>query len=297
MMVESPGYVVTAQHSDRDQCHGEDDAACARVIEFIHRIRKARESTPPVRVTITESIPSHAGLGSGTQLALAVARAVSELTGERNVDSATLARRVGRGQRSAIGLHGFDRGGFLVDGGRRGSERLGTLVSRIDFPSDWRLIEITASQSKGLSGTAEQQAFASHPAMPQSLTGDLCRIALMEWMPALIEADFTRSSHAMYEFGLRVGQFFAPIQGGVFANRRIGELADEVRHRGFAGVAQTSWGPTTCILCESEVSARELMNDLASTATWSECQFSITKPLNRGAQVLWEGEAPAEPPV
>lgn len=294
MMVESPGYVVTAEHCNRDECQGQDEAACARVIEFIHRIRKSCESTPAVRMTITESIPSHAGLGSGTQLALAVARAVSELTGERNVDSATLARRVGRGQRSAIGLHGFDRGGFLVDGGRQGSARLGTLVSRIEFPSHWRLIQVTASQSKGLSGTAEQQAFALHPAMPQSLTGDLCRIALMEWLPALIEADFIRSSQAMYEFGLRVGQFFAPIQGGVFANRRIGELAEEVRRRGFAGVAQTSWGPTTCILCESKTSARELMDDLAKSTSWSECQFSVTKPLNQGAQVLWEGTAPAE---
>lgn len=284
-MVASPGYVVTAEYANKDECAGRDEAACARVLEFLNRIRTACPSLSPTRITITKSIPSHAGLGSGTQLALAVARATSELAGERNVDSVTLARRVGRGQRSAIGLHGFDRGGFLIDGGRTGSEGLGTLVSRIEFPSHWRLIQVSKSQTKGLSGTAEQQAFASQPPMPMSLTGELCRIALMEWMPGLIEADFSRVSHAMYEFGLRVGQFFAPVQGGVFANPRIGQLADDVRRRGFAGVAQTSWGPTTCILCESEDTARELMQDLATTTPWSECQYALTEPLNRGVGI------------
>ena len=284
-MVASPGYVVTAEYANNDECAGRDEAACARVLEFLNRIRTACPSLSQTRITITESIPSHAGLGSGTQLALAVARATSELAGERNVDSVTLARRVGRGQRSAIGLHGFDRGGFLIDGGRTGSEGLGTLVSRIEFPSHWRLIQVSKSQTKGLSGTAEQQAFASQPPMPMSLTGELCRIALMEWMPGLIEADFSRASHAMYEFGLRVGQFFAPVQGGVFADPRIAQLADDVRRRGFAGVAQTSWGPTTCILCESEATARELMQDLATTTPWSECQYALTEPLNRGVGI------------
>lgn len=284
-MVASPGYVVTAEHANKDECAGRDEAACARVVEFLNRIRTACPLLSPTRITITESIPSHAGLGSGTQLALAVARATSELAGERNVDSVTLARRVGRGQRSAIGLHGFDRGGFLVDGGRTGSEGLGTLVSRIEFPSHWRLIQVSKSHTMGLSGTAEQQAFASQPPMPTSLTGELCRIALMEWMPGLIEADFHRASHAMYEFGLRVGEFFAPVQGGVFADPRIAQLADEVRRRGFAGVAQTSWGPTTCILCDSEGAARDLMHDLATTTPWSECQYALTEPLNRGVGI------------
>lgn len=284
-MVASPGYVVTAERADRDQCDGVDEAACSRVLEFIGRIRESCGEVPPIGMTISASIPSHAGLGSGTQLALAVARAVSELKGETSVDSSTLARRVGRGQRSAIGLHGFDRGGFLVDGGRVGSGQLGTLVSRIEFPASWRLILVTASQAKGLCGVEELKAFASQPPMPLSLTSELCRIALMEWMPALIEADFNRASNAMYEFGMGVGQFFSPVQGGVFADPKIGELANEVRRRGFAGVAQTSWGPTSCILCDSESSALRLVKDLSSDAKWDGCLFAITEPLNRGATV------------
>ncbi len=290
MMVSAPGYVVSARVATEDVCLG-DETACLRGAEFVCRVREATGdplALPPVRIEFLETIPSHAGLGSGTQLGLAIARVLSELAGERDVPSETLARRAGRGLRSAIGLHGFASGGLLVDGGRSGSGQLGTLVSRIEFPAHWRLILVAPRQSQGLSGAAEQSAFASQPPMPPSLTAELCRIALMEWMPGLIDADFARVSGAMYEFGLRVGRFFEPVQGGVFAHPLMGRLADEVRRRGLNGVAQTSWGPTTCVLCRDEPSARELMTDLAGDARWSGCVFQLTEPLNRGARVARE---------
>ena len=288
MMVSAPGYVVSAQVATDDVCLG-DEISRLRASEFVRRVRAATCGTlalPPVRIEFQETIPAHAGLGSGTQLGLAVARVLSELAGERDVPVETLARRAGRGLRSAIGMHGFVSGGFLVDGGRSGFGQLGTLVSRIEFPAGWRLILAVPRQSQGLSGAEEQQAFASQPPMPPSLTAELCRIALMEWMPGLIAADFARVSGAMYEFGLRVGRFFQPVQGGVFAHPLMGRLADEVRRRGFDGVAQTSWGPTTCVLCVDEPSARELMTDLAGDGRWGECVFQLTEPLNRGARVV-----------
>jgi len=288
MMVSSPGFVLSARTACQDEYYG-DEIVCGRAAEFVRRIREASvggHSIPGIRIEFLETIPSHAGLGSGTQLGLAVARAISELANEPDVGVEVLARRAGRGLRSAIGLHGFASGGFLVDGGRAGSEQLGTLVSRIEFPAGWRLLLVAPSQSKGLSGAAEQSAFESQSPMPQSLTSNLCRIALMEWMPGLIEADFSRVSNAMHEFGLCVGRFFEPVQDGVFGHPLMGQLAEEVRHRGFAGVAQTSWGPTVCILCDGDASAQELMTDLASDSRWSDCVFRLTEPLNRGAQVV-----------
>lgn len=288
MMVSAPGFVVSAQIADRDECQGTDGAG-ERAAEFLRQIRQAcseAHTVPHVRIAIPQVISSHAGLGSGTQLGLAVSRALSELAGERSIPVETLARRAGRGLRSAIGLHGFARGGFLVDGGRAGSGELGTLVSRIEFPSHWRLILAAPPQSTGLSGPAEQQAFASQPPMPQSLTGELCRIALMDWLPGLIEADFGRVSNAMYDFGLKVGQFFEPAQGGVFAHPRMAHLVQEVRSRGLNGVAQTSWGPTICLLCEDIRAAQEIVNDLSGDHRWSDCRFVLTEPLNRGAGVV-----------
>lgn len=284
-MVSAPGYVVSAQFASTTEFLG-DESVCARAFEFVQRIQsKPGFDCQPVRLEISKFIPSHAGLGSGTQLGLAVARALSELSGEQDVPVEMLAQRAGRGLRSAIGLHGFAQGGFLVDGGRTGSGQLGTLVARIEFPEDWRLILITPPKTQGLSGEEEQHAFASQPAMPDALTAELCRIALMDWLPGLIEADFSRVSDAMYEFGLNVGRFFEPVQGGVFAHPRMSLLADVVRRRGFSGVAQTSWGPSTCILCDGEASARRLIADLVTDGRWEGCEFQLAKPLNRGAWI------------
>ena len=288
MMISAPGYVVTARPAERDSFVG-DEASVARIAQFVRRIRAASSGEAKAtqfEIEVREAIPSHSGLGSGTQLGLAVARALSELYGERDVSVETLARRAGRGLRSAIGLHGFARGGFLVDGGRADqSDQLGTLVARYDFPPEWRLVLASPLQSSGLSGEDEQLAFAAQPPMSLALTSELCRIVLMDWLPALIEADFARVSTAMYEFGLAVGHFFDPVQGGVFAHPRMARLVEQLRARGVHGIAQTSWGPTLAILCASDVEAHQLANDYAQGSDWSDCEFRVVEPLNRGATV------------
>ena len=294
MMISAPGYVVTARPAESDSFVG-DQASVARVAKFVSHIRDASPGDTKVasyQIEVREAIPSHSGLGSGTQLGLTVARALSELCGERDVSVETLARRAGRGLRSAIGLHGFARGGFLVDGGRADQrDQLGTLVARYDFPPEWRLVLASPLQSSGLSGEDELRAFASQPPMSLALTSELCRIVLMDWLPALIEADFARFSTAMYEFGLAVGHFFEPVQGGVFAHPRMARLVEQLRARGFNGIAQTSWGPTLAILCANQAEAKQLADDYAHGGDWSDCEFRVVEPLNRGASV-WNESVP-----
>ena len=97
MMISAPGYVVTARPAERDSFVG-DEVSVARVAEFVRRIRVASPGetmATSYEIAVREAIPSHSGLGSGTQLGLAVARALSELFGERDVSVETLARRGG----------------------------------------------------------------------------------------------------------------------------------------------------------------------------------------------------------
>src|SRR5437870_6079905 len=63
------------------------------------------------RVEIEEAIPSHAGLGSGTQITLAAAVALCALSGQI-VSVPELARGLQRGARSGIGAGVFELGGF-----------------------------------------------------------------------------------------------------------------------------------------------------------------------------------------
>ena len=287
LMIDSPRIVLSAQTAQQDSVHG-DETSARRVTEFLNRVRDAMPGTdrPAMSITIHESIPSHSGFGSGTQLGLAVARIASLFANESEPPLQTLARRVGRGLRSAVGLHGFGLGGFLVDGGRAHPDQLGTLVSRTEFPANWRFVLAVPRKAIGLSGEAEQSAFAKQPPMPQSLTGDLCRIALMDWLPSVIEQDFPRCSESLYAFGHAVGEFFARAQGGVFAHPRMAEWAAQIRRRGIQGVAQTSWGPTLAALCDSDSMAQQLARDFANDPAWNDCSFSVVAPLNRGARIV-----------
>ena len=74
-----------------------------------------RRSAPPMRCS--GRFQSTSGLGSGTQLALAVGRRSLRCSMSRSPAS-TLAARLDRGARSGIGIGAFEQGGFVIDGGR-----------------------------------------------------------------------------------------------------------------------------------------------------------------------------------
>ena len=69
-----------------------------------------------------QTIPSHAGLGAGTQLALAVGAAYNQLY-HLGLSAADIALSTKRGLRSGIGIGTFEHGGVIVDGGRSCSAR------------------------------------------------------------------------------------------------------------------------------------------------------------------------------
>ena len=286
VMIAAPRTVLTARTAAVDRVCGEGPLV-SRVDRLMQTVRQSQGlgDQPACELQITETIPAHAGFGSGTQLGLAVATAMSRVADESEISLKTLAMRVQRGRRSAIGLYGFQQGGFLVDGGRFEANQIGTLVTRVEFPSDWRFVLAAPKKGVGLSGEAEQSAFGKQPPMPVALTAELCRIVLMDWLPATIDADFDRCSEAMYTFGYAVGEFFLPAQGGVFASPRMAEWVETLQCRGLRGVAQTSWGPTVAALCDSEAKARQLQHDFANDENWTDCTFDVVEPLNRGATI------------
>ncbi len=80
---------------------------------------------PRVSIEVSECIPQHVGLGSGTQLALAIGLGLAMVCGiDANVWD--VASAMGRGRRSGIGTAAFQTGGFVVDAGhKRGGIRSG----------------------------------------------------------------------------------------------------------------------------------------------------------------------------
>lgn len=283
MMIDSPGFQVEFAPAREAPIDGPPE--WKRRIESILRSCSAPTG---VHVSVREAIPQHAGLGSGTQLALAIAKGVALLEQRNGQDAAALAKLVDRGRRSAIGIHGFDRGGFLIDAGKPSEDEIGTLAARVAIPEDWRFVLVTPTGNAGLAGDDETAAFAKLPPMPAPTTDRLCRIALTRLLPCVGNGDFTGFSEALVEFGKTVGEYFAPLQGGMIRHPRMLELARMLRADGYAGIAQSSWGPTLCIAVEDAARSRSLMEALSDSPLCANCRVHVARPLNTGAAVQAE---------
>jgi beta-RFAP synthase len=238
-----------------------------------------------VRLTLCEAIPEHIGLGSGTQLSLAVAAGLAALAG-RPTPARSLAPLVERGARSGIGIGAFDAGGFLVDGGKGSTDAPAPIVARVAFPASWRIVLIFDRARRGLSGAQETAAFRKLPAFPAGLAAHLCRVALMRLLPGLAEEDFRAVGESIGEIQDRVGDHFAPAQGGRYSSSRVAAVLHWLRGAGFEGVGQSSWGPTGFVLVASEEQARALADEMTKRFGGDgELSFRICSGRNRGAEI------------
>jgi len=117
LSVGGPRTRLTLRRADETLVEGAESERARRLL------RKAQAALAPRsahHLAIHQAIPAHSGLGSGTQLALAIAaalRRLEDLPLDPNADAALMER----GARSGLGAGLFQDGGFVVDGGRGAS--------------------------------------------------------------------------------------------------------------------------------------------------------------------------------
>ena len=238
--VPSPSLLLECAPDSRVNARGPD---AERAAAFAERFLAYHGLESGARLTVHRAIPPHSGLGSGTQLGLAVARALAELHG-LPTDAPELARAVGRGQRSAIGTWTFALGGFIVEGGRRAdADEIAPLLTRLPVPPSWRCVLAVPAGSPGLSGDAEAAAFDRLPPPSERDVERVAHLVLMQLLPALVEGDLPGFGAALTEIQRVTGGWFAPAQGGVFAPGPSEMLVGQLTGWGAAGVGQSSWGP------------------------------------------------------
>ncbi len=193
---------------------------------------------------VVAAIPAHAGLGSGTQLALALARAFRKLH-SLGVDTRADAAALTRGARSGVGVALFDRGGFVLDGGRGATTDVPSPLAHLSFPRDWRVVLLRDDSAAGAYGATERAAFAKLPPFPAAAAADICRRVLMQVLPGVAEADFRAFGEGITAIQARLGDHFATAQGGGrFTSARVSEVAAVLAEAGAIGLGQSSWGPT-----------------------------------------------------
>ncbi len=252
--VPTPSVLLDAVPQERLTAEGPD---AGRALEFGQRYLAAARIAGGAHLRVHRAIPAHAGLGSGTQMALAVARALAELYGQPS-EPLALARAVGRGQRSAIGTWTFALGGFVLEGGRKSGGDPAPLISRLPIPPAWRCVIAIPEGRPGLSGSAEAAAFRDLPPPAEREVEQVAHLVLMQLLPALADADLTAFGAALTEVQRITGGWFAPAQGGAFAPGVTEALVGRMAAFGAAGVGQSSWGPTAYGLVPQEEAAQDL---------------------------------------
>jgi beta-RFAP synthase len=255
-----------------------------RATTQLERMQRYLGLTRPYELVLQEVIPAHAGLGSGTQLALAVATAVRRFEGF-DLDVPGDAEQLQRGARSGAGAGLFLQGGLIVDGGHGTRKATPPVLARLAFPESWRIVLVMDRGMEGVHGDEERAAFSTLPEFPAAAASEICRHVLMQALPALSESDIGQFGAAITQIQTILGDYFAPAQGGRYTSPSVGKIMAALGEAGARGLGQSSWGPTGFAFAESESAAQHMVDQIAQDAALLHLDVLICKGLNRGAAV------------
>ncbi len=217
-------------------------------------------------LSVTKRLPPHVGLGSGTQLALAVAAGIAEAYGQ-SVDVRQLAPTLGRGGRSGIGVATFEAGGFVLDGGHPtarfttdrpvdGAWTVPPVAARHPVADDWRFLVVLPAAEPGRSGQTEDDSIRG--VIERADPGPADRIAgliVRDVLPAVAMGNADRFGTAVAEIGRLNGTWYADEQGGVY-RPPVGEIVDALASEpAVYGAGQSSWGPAVYGVTDTENAA------------------------------------------
>ncbi|MCE5215372.1 MAG: hypothetical protein LLF83_11735 [Methanobacterium sp.] len=237
---------------------------------------------------LKEIFPSHSGLGSGTQLSLAVAKLILMMN-DQDLNSPKIGEIVGRGGTSGIGVASFDHGGFIVDAGHRKTEKKSFLPSsasnaspppilaRYDFPEDWNIIIAIPNVQRKVHGDGEVNIFQKYCPIPLEDVRELIHVLFIKMMPAVIEEDldqFGQSIDLVQNMGFKKVELS-------LQNPFIKDLMENLKSSGAAGVGMSSFGPTVYAI--TDTNSKEVYRAAQNSMKDREGEIFRTKSQNSGA--------------
>jgi beta-RFAP synthase len=289
LMIEKPGIELTLEDAEAWAAEG---PLAERALHFAQTYATRVGLNGCYAIRISRAAPEHVGLGTGTQLGLTVAAGLADLA---NMDphekgsASLLAKRIGRGLRSAIGIVGFQLGGLIVDAGKQLVDDTATAVAFGEVPEYWKCLVVIPHALKGAHGRAEMEMFheISKRSFDDRTTDTMCRIVLLGMLPAIKDLDLQTFGEAVYDYNRRAGELFRPVQGGIYSNAQTLQTISAIRAFGIKGVAQSSWGPSVVAIAEHDALTK-LMRALESSGLARAEEMLITEPRNAGAVLSTE---------
>jgi len=283
--IDQPNVILEAEQSPKLAVTGEN-AELAKTLA--KRFLETYHVQTNASINVKQTIPDHVGLGSGTQLALAVATALKKLF---NIKATTqeLAVAMGRAQRTSVGTTIFEQGGFVVDGGKTTQKNspytFPPLIFRQAFPADWQFVVAVPNTNKGLSNDKEKSAFNQLPPMSAETAGRICRLIVMKLLPGLIEHDIKSFGEALTQVQNAVGDSFSSVQAGRYSSPVAAKGIEFLRKLGAYGTGQSSWGPAFYGLFQKEEAKEAQRNFRRFLQASVGGKVFIAKANNKGAYI------------
>jgi beta-ribofuranosylaminobenzene 5'-phosphate synthase len=258
-------------------------------------ITKYPDLQQDITLSLVESFPAHVGLGSKTQLALAMVTALLHAQdAPEETQMSYRAQLVERGGTSAIGCNAFERGGFILDGGHTfgsAAEKesflpssasracVGPLLARFNVPKDWRFVLITPNVRPGAHDDEEVSIFQRFCPVPLDEVQAVSHHILMQVLPGIACGDITS-----------FGQGITAIQSYGFKKVEVSLQADVVQQlipflveQGASGAGMSSFGPTIYAVTDTERLAQNLAKAGEEFISEVGGTVSVTSANNSGA--------------
>lgn len=288
--ITTPKTSVTVEQASELTCsHNSLELYANHAIKYL--------DVPGAKITLNSSPPRHAGLGSGTQLALATYTALAHAY-NRSPDPRAAAPALDRGGRSGVGVAIFNSGGFIVDAGHpvdrftvdrpaRGNWTVPDPIIHRDIPDDWRFVLVLPDVDHGPSGPVEDAQLRSVIETADSrITNQISVIMTTELLPAITTGDRRNFGRAITEIGRLNGIWYADEQGGIY-RPPVGSIIDELSEQPlFDGIGQSSWGPTVYGLTDldrveqAEAAAQDALEVIDENGS-----VLVAAPRNTGATI------------
>lgn len=281
--IDHPNVIVEAQYAEKLTVTGQETELATALVK---RFLAAFPVKGNVHVDVKEAIPAHVGLGSGTQFSLAIATALAKLFAI-NVSTPQLALAMGRAQRTGVGTAIFQKGGFIVDGGKKTQQNAAfpPLIYRQPFPETWRFVVAVPNVQKGLSNSEETVAFKKLPPMQADSVAKICRLTMLKLLPALAERDIESFGEALTSIQILTGEYFAHVQGGTYSDPKVADTLEYIKSIGAYGFGQSSWGPAVYGVVKQEDAKMALKKVKAYLAKGVGGEVFIAKGNNKGATI------------
>ncbi|MBN1217214.1 MAG: hypothetical protein JXA99_17470 [Candidatus Lokiarchaeota archaeon] len=239
--------------------------------------------------------PSHVGLGSKTQLSLAVATSISKLK-NLEINQRELTKIVERGGTSGIGWKGFFSGGFILDAGHDfgiGKEKESFLPSsasssadpaltilQYKIPENWRFVLIIPNVKKGVYGDEEVSVFKKYTPIPKQEVNEVSHQILMKIIPGLIKNDlecFGEGLKCIQSIGFK--KIEIQLQNEIVKN-----LLKFIDSYGAKAYGMSSFGPSVIVIVDSNSQAKKMLHAVKEHLKDIGGHYYISEPNNTGAK-------------